>query len=125
MIRQRATWIAATAASVVLTLALAACSSVNAVNVQHNKAAGGKGGYGYKIAVVTHGDVGNAFWTIVKNGAVQAGKDMGDTVLYQSNGDPTKQSQLIDAAANQKPDGIVVSMANPEALKASIQRAIG
>lgn len=121
MIRQRRTWIAAAVTAVAVT---SACSSVNAVNVQHNSAGGGQGGYKYKIAVVTHGDVGNAFWTIVKNGAVQAGKDMGDSVVYQSNGDPTKQAQLIDAAANQKPDGIVVSMANPEALKASIQRAI-
>jgi simple sugar transport system substrate-binding protein len=121
MIRQRRGWIAAAVAAVTLT---SACSSVNAVNVQHNSGGGGSGGYKYKIAVVTHGDVGNAFWTVVKNGAVQAGKDMGDTILYQSNGDPTKQAQLIDAAVNQNPDGLVVSMANPQALRASIQRAV-
>jgi simple sugar transport system substrate-binding protein len=101
-----------------------ACSSVNAVNVQHNQAGGGSGGYKYKIAVVTHGDVGDSFWTIVKKGAEQAGKDMGDTVTYQSNGDPTQQSSLIDNAVNQKPDGLVVSMANPEALHTAIARAV-
>jgi simple sugar transport system substrate-binding protein len=31
---------------------------------------------------------GDAFWSIVKNGAMQAGKDMGDNVTYQSDGDP-------------------------------------
>jgi simple sugar transport system substrate-binding protein len=123
MIGKKVGWAAAAIAATVL--GLSACGDVNAVNVQHNKAGGsGSGGYGYKIAVVTHGGAGDAFWSIVKNGAVQAGKDMGDKVTYQSNGDPSQQSQLIDNAANQKPDGLVVSMANPEALKAAIQRAI-
>ncbi len=124
MIRQRRRWIAAAIAAVAITSVTTACSSANSVNVQHNKAGGGSGGYKYKIAVVTHGGAGDSFWAIVKKGAVQAGKDMGDSVTYQSNGDPTQQSQLIDNAVNQKPDGIVVSMANPEALKASIQRAV-
>jgi simple sugar transport system substrate-binding protein len=111
------------AASVFL---LAACTSSNAVNKQpaQNQAGGGAGKYGFKIAVVTHGSAGDAFWSIVKNGAEQAGKDMGDTIMYQSDGDPQKQAQLIDAAVNQKVDGLVVSMANPDALKASIQHAV-
>lgn len=104
-------------------LLASACSSRNAVNVQHNKSGSGKGGYGYKIAVVSHGGAGDAFWSIVKNGAMQAGKDMGDQVNYQSSDAPQTQSNLIDAAVNQHPDGLVVSMANPQALKASIQRA--
>ena len=87
-------------------------------------AGGGSGTYGYKIAVVTHGAAGDTFWDVVKKGAVQAGKDEGDNVTYQSDGDPAKQSQLIDAAVNQKVDGLVVSMANPDALKASIEKAV-
>ncbi len=103
---------------------ISACSSANSVNVQHDKTGGGSGGYHYKIEVVTHGGAGDSFWSIVKAGVVQAGKDMGNSVTYQSSGDPTQQSQLIDAAINQKPDGLVVSMANPEALKASVKRAV-
>lgn len=106
------------------TILLSACSSANSVNVQHNKAGGGSGGYKYKIAVVTHGGAGDSFWSIVKAGAVQGGKDMGDKITYQSSGDPATQSQYIDAAINQKPDGLVVSMANPEALKAAVKRAV-
>ena len=124
MRRHQRRWLAITAAVVLATGLTTACSSANSVNVQHNKAGGGSGGYKYKIAVVTHGAAGDAFWSIVKAGVTQAGKDMGDKVSYQSSGDPTQQSQLIDAAVNQKPDGLVVSMANPEALKASIQRAV-
>ncbi len=85
---------------------------------------GGDAGYDYTIAVVTHGGAGDVFWSVVKNGAEQAGKDLGVKVNYQSDGDPQKQSQLIDAAVNQKVDGLVVSMANPDALKASIEKAV-
>ena len=112
------------AALVVPVLATSACSSSNAVNRVSNKAGGGNGGYGYKIAVVTHGGAGDSFWSIVKAGAVRGGKDMGDSVSYQSDGDPTNQAKLIDNAVNQKPDGLVVSMANPQALKAAVQRAV-
>jgi simple sugar transport system substrate-binding protein len=105
-------------------LLASACSSANSVNVQHNKAGGGSGGYKYDIAVVTHGGTGDSFWSIVKAGAVQAGKDMGDKLTYESNGDPNTQSQQIDAAINRKPDGIVVSMANPAGVKAAVERAV-
>lgn len=113
------------AALVAPALLVAACSSNNAVNKQTATAgAGGSGKYGYKIAVVTHATAGDAFWSIVKAGAEKGGKDMGDTVTYESDGDPQKQAQLIDAAVNQKVDGLVVSMANPGALKSSIQSAV-
>src|SRR6185369_14538284 len=80
------------AALVVPALALAGCSSDNAVNKPSDTgsaAAGGGGGqgkYGYKIAVVTHGSSGDAFWSIVKAGAQKAGTDLGDTVTYESDG---------------------------------------
>ena len=123
MIGKRRAWVVVAAVAVPM-LVVSACSSRNAVNKPHNKSGGGSGGYGYKIAVVTHGGAGDSFWSIVKRGVDQAGKDMGDTVTYQSNGDPQQQSQLIDAAVNANPDGLVVSMANPEALRTSIQNAV-
>jgi simple sugar transport system substrate-binding protein len=76
------------------------------------------------IAVVTHGGVGDAFWDVVKKGAEQAGTDLGITVNYQGDGDPTKQAGLIDNAVTQEVDGLVVSMANPDALEASIKKAV-
>ncbi|HST66356.1 MAG TPA: sugar ABC transporter substrate-binding protein [Mycobacteriales bacterium] len=104
---------------------LAGCSKTeNNAAAPAAQSGGGAGSYGYKIAVVTHGAAGDTFWSVVKAGAEKAGKDMGDQVSYQSDGDPQKQSQLIDAAVNQKVDGLVVSMANPDALKSSIQKAV-
>jgi simple sugar transport system substrate-binding protein len=87
-------------------------------------AGGGGGGGDLSFAVVTHGSAGDAFWDVVQNGAKQAGKDLGVSVDYQSDGDPQRQAQLIDAAVNQKVNGIVVSMANPDALKDSVEAAV-
>jgi simple sugar transport system substrate-binding protein len=78
----------------------------------------------YTFAVVTHGAAGDAFWSVVKAGAEQAGKDEGVKVTYQSDGNPQTQSQLIDTAVAQKVNGIVVSMANPDALKGAIDKAV-
>ncbi len=77
-----------------------------------------------KVAVVTHGGAGDAFWDVVKNGAEAAGKQEDVSVTYQGDGDPAKQAQLIDAAVADKVTGLVVSMANPDALKDSISKAV-
>ncbi|WP_310363586.1 sugar ABC transporter substrate-binding protein [Catenuloplanes atrovinosus] len=117
--------VGASVAALALLVTAAACSSENAVNRDDDDTSGGGGGtYGYRIAVVTHGAAGDAFWSIVKNGVEKAGTDLGDTITYSSDGDPQKQAQLIDAAVNQKVDGLVVSMANPDALKASVEKAV-
>jgi simple sugar transport system substrate-binding protein len=76
------------------------------------------------IAVITHGTAGDAFWNVVKNGAEAAGKQLGVKVDYNSDGDPGNQAKLIDNAVAQKVGGLVISMANPEALKPSIQKAV-
>lgn len=75
-------------------------------------------------AVITHSGPGDAFWDRVKSGAEQAGEDYGASVEYSSDPDPSKQSELIDAAVADDVAGIVVSMANPDGLQDSIQAAV-
>jgi simple sugar transport system substrate-binding protein len=101
-------------------LLLSACTTDDA----GPKGGGGTGGSDLQFAVVTHGSAGDAFWDVVQNGAKAAGKDLGVKVDYQSDGDPQRQAQLIDAAVNQDVDGIVVSMANPDALQDSVEAAV-
>ena len=108
------------AALVVIPLALAGCSS----NPSTTASAGTGSGAKITIAVVTHGGAGDTFWDVVKSGAERAGKDLGVNVTYQGDGDPVKQSQLIDAAVATKPAGLIVSMANPAGLKDAVQRAV-
>ncbi|GAA3845609.1 sugar ABC transporter substrate-binding protein [Sphaerisporangium flaviroseum] len=74
--------------------------------------------------MITHGAPGDSFWDVVKNGAEAAGKQYGDKVTYQGDGDPAKQAQLIDQAISEKVDGLVVSMANPDALEEAIGKAV-
>ncbi|MGP3932863.1 sugar ABC transporter substrate-binding protein [Nonomuraea sp. KM88] len=82
------------------------------------------GGGDASFSVITHGAPGDSFWDVVKNGAEAAGEQYGVQVTYQGDGDPAKQSQLIDQAVSGKVDGIVVSMANPDALKEAIGKAV-
>jgi simple sugar transport system substrate-binding protein len=76
------------------------------------------------FAVITHGSEGDAFWSVVQNGAEDAGKDLGVDVSYLADGDAAAQAKLIDNAVAQGKTGIVVSMANPDALKSSIEAAV-
>lgn len=95
---------------VVVAAALLACASAQAQN----------------IAVVTHGQANDAFWSVVKNGVEAAAKDSGAKVTYRApeSFDMVAMSRLIDAAVNQKPDGLVVSLPDASALGAAIQRAV-
>jgi simple sugar transport system substrate-binding protein len=76
------------------------------------------------FAVITHGSEGDAFWSVVQNGAEDASKDLGVDVSYLADGDAAAQAKLIDNAVAQGKTGIVVSMANPDALKSSIEAAV-
>ncbi len=77
------------------------------------------------IEVVTHGQASDPFWSVVKNGVDQAAKDQGVTVNYSAPDtfDMVKMSQLIDAAVAKKPQGLVVSLPDFDALKGSLQKA--
>ena len=78
------------------------------------------------IIVVAHGQANDPFWSVVKNGVEKAAKDTGANVEFRSpeTFDMVAMSQMIDAAANQSPDGIVVSIPDADALGPSIQRAV-
>ena len=78
-----------------------------------------------RIAVVTHGQASDPFWSVVKNGVDQGAADMGVEVEYNApqTFDMVKMSQLIDAAVASEPDGLVVSIPDADALRESIEKA--
>ncbi|MEN9063169.1 sugar ABC transporter substrate-binding protein [Ponticoccus litoralis] len=78
------------------------------------------------IIVVAHGQANDPFWSVVKNGVQKAGEDTGANVEFRSpeTFDMVQMSQLIDAAVNQEPDGLVVSIPDGDALGPSIERAV-
>lgn len=78
------------------------------------------------IIVVAHGQANDPFWSVVKNGVEKAAEHTGASVDYRSpeTFDMVAMSQLIDAAVNQEPDGLVVSIPDADALGPSIERAV-
>jgi simple sugar transport system substrate-binding protein len=78
-----------------------------------------------EIAVVTHGQASDPFWSVVKNGVDRAAEDMGVRVTYRApqTFDMVTMSRLIDAEVARKPDGLVVSIPDPGALARSIRAA--
>ena len=79
-----------------------------------------------RIIVVSHGQANDPFWSVVKNGVQTAGQDMKVQVDYRApeTFDMVAMSQLIDAAINQKPAGLIVSIPDSSALGASIKKAV-
>ena len=78
------------------------------------------------IIVVSHGQANDPFWSVVKNGVDMAAEHTGADVSYRApeTFDMVAMSQLIDAAVNQEPDGIVVSIPDGDALGPSIAKAV-
>ncbi len=87
-------------------------SGASAVNTPH-----------MKIAVITHSGPGDTFWDVVRKGADEAAAKDNAQILYSADPEGSKQAQLIDQAVQQKVDGIVVTLAKPEAVAAAVKRA--
>src|SRR5689334_18132318 len=79
-----------------------------------------------RIIVVSHGQANDPFWSVVKNGVTAGAKDAGVSVDYRApeTFDMVAMSQLIDAAVNQNPAGLVVSIPDADSLGPSIQKAV-
>jgi simple sugar transport system substrate-binding protein len=79
-----------------------------------------------RIVVITHGQASDTFWSVVKNGVDDAAKLMDVEVQYQApqTFDMVAMAQLIDAAVASKPDGLVVSIPDADALGNSIRAAV-
>jgi simple sugar transport system substrate-binding protein len=79
-----------------------------------------------RIVFVTHGQSGDPYWSVVKNGMDDAAKALGVKVEYLSpeTFDMVKMAQLIDAATASKPDGLVVSIPDTAALSGPVKEAV-
>lgn len=79
-----------------------------------------------RIVFITHGQAGDPYWNAIKNGEKEAGKDLGIDVHYEAPDvfDMAAMGKMIDAAVASRPDGIVLSIPDPDALRGPIQGAI-
>ena len=80
---------------------------------------------GATIAVVTHGQAADPFWSVFKRGVDDAAAQMGVTANYSAPAtfDMTEMASLIDAAVATDPDGLVVSVPDFPALQDSLAAA--
>lgn len=79
-----------------------------------------------RVVFVTHGQSGDAYWSVVKNGMDDAAKSLGVSAEYLApeTFDMAKMAQMIDAAAASKPDGLVVSIPDASALSEPVKNAV-
>ena len=78
------------------------------------------------IILVDHGQAADPFHNVIKRGAQDAAKQMGIhlEVRQPQNFDMTQMANLLTAAANQRPDGIVTTVPDADALSGPIHAAL-
>ncbi|MBD0739933.1 sugar ABC transporter substrate-binding protein [Streptomyces sp. CBMA29] len=89
-----------------------AAANGSAVNTPH-----------WTFAMVTHSGAGDTFWDIVQSGAKQAADKDNIKFLYSNSDQANEQSQLVQAAIDQHVDGLIVTLAKPDAMKAVVLKA--
>ncbi|MFD5396765.1 sugar ABC transporter substrate-binding protein [Streptomyces sp. NPDC127097] len=108
---------------------LAGCSSTGGLRAEQEraaKAAGGKAAVNtprWTFAMVTHSGDGDTFWDIVQNGAQQAAVKDNIKFVYGHDKEAQRQSQLVQSYIDQKVDGLIVSLAKPNAMKDVVAKA--
>ncbi|MFD8220280.1 sugar ABC transporter substrate-binding protein [Streptomyces sp. NPDC007896] len=122
------TWVSIALAGA-LGVSLAGCSSTGGKRAEDaRKAASAQGRAAvntpkWTFAMITHSGDGDTFWDIVQNGAKQAAVKDNINFLYSHNAEAQQQAQLVDAAVDKQVDGIIVTLAKPDAMKAAVARA--
>jgi simple sugar transport system substrate-binding protein len=110
----------------VLSLLVLLALVVGACGEEEKSEQGGVKRTDVSIQVVTHGQAADPFWSVVKNGVDTAAEDLGVSVEYRApeRFDMPAMRRLIDAAVAKKPDGLAVSIPDPDALTSSIRKAV-
>ncbi|MEU0649014.1 sugar ABC transporter substrate-binding protein [Streptomyces umbrinus] len=122
------TWVGIAVAGA-LGVSLAGCSSTGGKRAEDaRKAASAQGRAAvdtprWTFAMITHSGDGDTFWDIVQNGAEQAAVKDNIKFLYSHDDEAQQQAQLVDAAVDKGVDGIIVTLAKPDAMKAALARA--
>ncbi|MET7478869.1 substrate-binding domain-containing protein [Streptomyces sp. NPDC005648] len=112
------------AAAVVAGLLMTACSASGDDTDTTTDAVGKAGGGArMKVAMVTHGAKGDAFWDLVRKGAEDAAAKDDVDLTYTSDSDAAGQAELVRDAIRDKVDGIAVTLAKPQAMAGPMAQA--
>lgn len=116
------TTLRATALAAALCLTVVACSLLGGSQDGSDTDASGAPG-GMKVALITHSAEGDAFWDLVRKGAEVAAAKDGIDLTFVSDSDPAGQAKLVRDAIADKVDGIAVTLAKPQAVRAAVAEA--
>ncbi|GGN91112.1 sugar ABC transporter substrate-binding protein [Streptomyces albiflavescens] len=122
------TWVSIALAGA-LGVSLAGCSATGGKRAEDARKAAAAQGRAvvntprWTFAMITHSGDGDTFWDIVQSGAKQAAVKDNINFLYSHNAEAQQQAQLVDAAVDKQVDGIIVTLAKPDAMKAAVARA--
>ncbi|MEV7289239.1 sugar ABC transporter substrate-binding protein [Streptomyces sp. NPDC093252] len=123
------TWVGIALAGT-LCVSLAGCSSTGGKRAEDARKAAAERGKSavttprWTFAMVTHSGDGDTFWDIVQSGAEEATAKDNINFLYSHDDEAQQQAQLVDAAVDKKVDGLIVTLAKPDAMKAAVARAV-
>lgn len=125
MMRARGSAYTTLIAAAVVVIGIAGCSSTGGKPA----ATGGGSSSGtvdtprIRIAMVTHAQVGDTFWDVVRKGAETAAAKDNVELTYQGAEQAPDQANAIQSAIDSKVDGIAVTLAKPDAMKPAIAAA--
>jgi len=112
------------AAGAAAALTLAACSSSGGKQETDDTAdAGTANTPRMTVAFITHSGPGDTFWDLVRKGAEDAARKDNVELQYQADPDGPGQANLVQSAIDKKVDGIAVTLAKPDAMKANVTKA--
>ena len=79
-----------------------------------------------RYVMVTHGEGKDPFWPVVQKGGEDAARAIGADFeyIFTPSGDMADMAKSIAAAAATQPDGLVVSLPDPDALGQAIKDAV-
>ena len=79
-----------------------------------------------RYVMVTHGEGKDPFWPVVQKGGEDAARAIGADFeyIYNPSADMSDMASSIQAAAATQPDGMVISLPDPDALGPAIQAAV-
>ncbi|MFF3576823.1 sugar ABC transporter substrate-binding protein [Streptomyces mirabilis] len=115
------------AAAATAALLAAGCSSSSGgkqAEESGNAVSAGKAGTPrMTVAMITHAAPGDTFWDTIRKGAEAAAAKDNVKLVYASDANGPNQSNLVQNAIAQKVDGIAVTLAKPDAMKAVVAKA--
>ena len=79
-----------------------------------------------RYVMVTHGEGNDPFWPVVQKGGEDAARAIGADFeyIYNPSADMADMASSIQAAAATSPDGMVISLPDPDSLGAAIKAAV-